>query len=164
MKIRNGFVSNSSSSSFVCDVCGTAESGMDASAHDFDMETCCNGHTFCNSHAESLPETTLADLRENIKAQIASNTWWKVENKKARLQELEDTSDDELEDYYNENYSDDGVTESKCPVCSMIVLRDVDGFAYLKKKLGVTDDNILNEIKADFKTYTDFTKHIHPGK
>ena len=27
MKIRSGFVSNSSSSSFVCEVCGTSESG-----------------------------------------------------------------------------------------------------------------------------------------
>lgn len=47
MKKRNGFVSNSSSSSFVCDVCGRVESGFDASASDFDMLECENGHIFC---------------------------------------------------------------------------------------------------------------------
>jgi len=50
MKIRNGFVSNSSSSSFVCDVCGAVESGWDACLSDFDMDRCENDHIFCNGH------------------------------------------------------------------------------------------------------------------
>jgi len=44
MKIRHGFVSNSSSSSFVCAVCGSTESGFDACAEDFEMVECPNGH------------------------------------------------------------------------------------------------------------------------
>ena len=47
MKIRSGFVSNSSSSSFICDVCGRMESGWDASLSDFEMYECENGHTLC---------------------------------------------------------------------------------------------------------------------
>jgi len=46
MKIRKGFVSNSSSSSFICDITGTVESGYDASPSDFGMVTCEIGHTF----------------------------------------------------------------------------------------------------------------------
>ena len=49
MKNRNGFVSNSSSSSFICEVCGEAEAGMDASLEDFDMCECENHHIFHNS-------------------------------------------------------------------------------------------------------------------
>ena len=56
MKIRNGFVSNSSSSSFVCNVCGNVESGMDASASDLGMPECVNGHIFCDGHGDGLPE------------------------------------------------------------------------------------------------------------
>ena len=48
MKIRNGFVSNSSSSSFVCAVCGREESGMDMSLTDCEMSECVNGHIICN--------------------------------------------------------------------------------------------------------------------
>jgi len=44
MKIRNGFVSNSSSSSFTCDVCGMSESGWDASPTDFGWITCVHEH------------------------------------------------------------------------------------------------------------------------
>ncbi|MCK9369184.1 hypothetical protein M0R04_04535 [Candidatus Dojkabacteria bacterium] len=50
MKIRKGFVSNSSSSSFICDVCGFVESGYDMSLYDAEMYQCENGHTFCNKH------------------------------------------------------------------------------------------------------------------
>jgi hypothetical protein len=43
MKIRSGFVSNSSSSSFVCDVCGENISGMDIGLSDAGMFECMNG-------------------------------------------------------------------------------------------------------------------------
>lgn len=42
MKIRTGFVSNSSSSSFVCDVCGNIESGWDLGLNDAEMCECVN--------------------------------------------------------------------------------------------------------------------------
>ncbi len=164
MKIRNGFVSNSSSSSFICDVCGTVESGMDASAHDFDMEQCCNGHTFCNGHADKLPTPTPQSLRESITEQINECKWRDAEDKLKQLQELSEVDDDEIEEYYHDNYSDDGVPECQCPICSMIALRDYDGYMYLKRKFNLTDSNILNEIKSDFKNYMDFAKTIGTKK
>jgi hypothetical protein len=51
MKIRKGFVSNSSSSSFICEVCGNVESGYDASAEDCGFYVCEKGHEFCQHHA-----------------------------------------------------------------------------------------------------------------
>jgi len=111
MKIRSGFVSNSSSSSFVCNVCGTVESGMDMSASDFDMETCCNGHTFCLDHANDLPETTPQMLRDSITKQINGCNWTEVKRKTEKLKELSEITDDELDDFYQDNYSDDGVSE-----------------------------------------------------
>ncbi len=47
MKIRKGFVSNSSSSSFVCDACGAEESGMNLSLDNTEMSECLGGHTIC---------------------------------------------------------------------------------------------------------------------
>lgn len=46
MKVRKGFVSNSSSSSFICDLSGQVESGMDCCLTDVDMVQCEKGHTF----------------------------------------------------------------------------------------------------------------------
>ena len=48
MKIRNGFVSNSSTSSFTCAVCGGTESGYDMELNDFEMSCCANGHIIDN--------------------------------------------------------------------------------------------------------------------
>ena len=53
MKIRTGFVSNSSSSSFVCCVCGSEASGMDMCLGDIDMVECTNGHIFCQDHLDT---------------------------------------------------------------------------------------------------------------
>jgi hypothetical protein len=50
MKIRNGFVSNSSSSSFTCEVCGYTDGGFDVCLSDFEMVECENGHIFCKEH------------------------------------------------------------------------------------------------------------------
>jgi hypothetical protein len=46
MKFRKGFVSNSSSSSFVCCITGEIESGMDVSYEDMGFAACCHGHEF----------------------------------------------------------------------------------------------------------------------
>lgn len=51
MKIRTGFVSNSSSSSFVCCVCGETVTSWDCSLSDAEMYACVNGHTFCRTEA-----------------------------------------------------------------------------------------------------------------
>lgn len=56
MKIRAGFVSNSSSSSFVCEICGEIGSGWDASPADVGMIECKNGHVFCVEHALDCDE------------------------------------------------------------------------------------------------------------
>lgn len=50
MKARKGFVSNSSSSSFICDVCGEQSSGWDMTYQDAEMVCCKNGHEFCEVH------------------------------------------------------------------------------------------------------------------
>ena len=48
MKIRSGFVSNSSSSSFICDTCLETFSGWDITVRDVDHYSCKNGHVFCD--------------------------------------------------------------------------------------------------------------------
>lgn len=66
MKIRTGFVSNSSSSSFVCDVCREEFSGWDLSLSKVDHAQCINGHTICqDSIINSNSNTTESDEDED---------------------------------------------------------------------------------------------------
>jgi len=62
MKIRNGFVSNSSSSSFTCSVCGGDECGYDMSYRELGMIRCKNGHII---HEECIDKDVLKEITEN---------------------------------------------------------------------------------------------------
>jgi len=83
MKIKTGFVSNSSSESFVCDVCGDIRSGWDAIPSELGFQWCENEHYFCEEHlkgdvvrinstawgecvsTESCPVCSLIDVRDS---------------------------------------------------------------------------------------------------
>ena len=55
MKFRNGFVTNSSSSSFVCQICGESNSGFDSDPADLGFVVCKNHHVFCDRHIINIP-------------------------------------------------------------------------------------------------------------
>jgi len=66
MKVRHGFISNSSSTSFICDVCGEDASGWDMGLDDADMFQCENGHTFCRSHTVGGREAVEDKMEEEF--------------------------------------------------------------------------------------------------
>lgn len=67
MKIRYGFVSNSSSSSFICSISNQIFGGYDAEPHDFDLIECTKGHTFLQTEYKiDLTTVPLDELKELI--------------------------------------------------------------------------------------------------
>jgi len=54
-------VSNSSSSSFICDICGAEASGWDMSLSEAYMVECVNGHVFCEDHVDKDKINALID-------------------------------------------------------------------------------------------------------
>lgn len=83
MKIRNGFVSNSSSSSFVCDFCGGIEVGYECGLSDFDMIECEKGHTFHREHmnCEVTEGEKIKFLQKYYRDQVE---WYKKEIEKIK--------------------------------------------------------------------------------
>jgi len=65
MKCRKGFVSNSSSSSFVCDLTGNVEGGMDLCLTDIDMCSCEDGHEFMYDGYPKVEEWINSDANED---------------------------------------------------------------------------------------------------
>lgn len=146
MKIRLGFVSNSSSSSYTCSVCGSTESGMDMNLRDAEMVECVNGHDVCVNHLSQ------ADLPIEAKRKaLMTDQYLSVESRN----EIRLMSDEEVE----ERFEDEGIyhyPEEYCPICQFKAIEKGDILAYLMKEYNLTDDAILETLKTKFKTYGEF--------
>lgn len=131
MKFRKSFVTNSSSSSYICDYCGEEASGWDMSLSEAEMIECVNGHTVCE---ECIDSKTLKYLYDNY-ADEDKDTYW--------------------EDWRYE------LPEKYCPICSFDVFLDSDILKFLEKFHSINMDDIKNEIKKNFKNYSDFKEKIN---
>ena len=152
MKKRIGFVSNSSSSSFICDVCGEEASGWDLGLSEAEMYECQNGHVFCESHVEE----DLNDLEIIKKVILKKDDKFYKQEKEELLKMIDDGVDDaEIID----NFSDYGLNgdgryqfpEEYCPVCQLKVLLSKDINDYLLNKVAQTKEDVENEIREKFK-------------
>ena len=142
MKYRKDFVTNSSSSSYVCEICGRTETVWDASLSDIDMMECVNGLVFCCDEALPLP-----DKKELIKM-ILENEWNKVSNERDYSEEelLEIEEDDLFNDFCSEGGHYE-VPECVCPICQFIEYSERDLSAYLLKEYKIPRDEVFAEIK-----------------
>lgn len=145
MKIRKDFVTNSSSSSYVCEICGRTESGWDLSLSECEMLECVNGHVFCYDEAIEV-----SDKKDLIKL-ILENEWNKDVYYESRYQNFseEELQEIEYEDLIVYFCSDHcyGVPECVCPICQFIEYSEYDLSAYLLKEYGITRDEVFAEVK-----------------
>jgi hypothetical protein len=148
MKFRKDFVTNSSSSSYVCEICGRTESGWDMGLSDCEMMECVNGHVFCCDEALETPSK-----KEMIKM-ILENEWNK-DVWTSRSDGYKDYTEDELlamseDDLFHDFCSEIGyydVPECVCPICQFIEYSEDDLSAYLLKEYGISRDEVFAEVK-----------------
>lgn len=147
MKIRIGFVSNSSSSSFVCDVCGEEVSGWDMSVSEAEMVQCENGHTFCEEHMKKCED------KDIVKIYLEDSEWQKELSKKVKKM-----TGEEFNEWYEEDGDDilreaksEGISHKFCPICSMDIVTKADQVRYLMKVYKITRQEVLDEIKKENK-------------
>lgn len=168
MKIRTGFVSNSSSSSFVCDVCGETTSGWDMGLEDAAMIECTNGHTFCESHCEEILKKSFDDSYRDreffIKSFISIDDHEKAERiKEMSEEEFEEACDDDefSEITYNLRYN---ASPDICPICQLRALSKGLMLEYLCASSGTSEKQIVEEVQKRFSDYSSFEKFIKEGK
>lgn len=175
MKIRKGFVSNSSSSSFICDVCGQDVSGYDMSLSDAEMYQCENGHTFCEDHAISF-EINKEFVSELIKSEIGKYKLYvekydnkdyyteKVKEYETLLEEIENSDEEYDFDSLMEEHDDFeyryNLPSKYCPICQMQHIMDRDIVKYMLKEAGKTEDQIVKEMQGKFVDIDEFKHYL----
>ncbi|MBU2515918.1 hypothetical protein KJ966_31760 [bacterium] len=161
MKIRNGFVSNSSSSSFVCNICGETESGWDLSLSEADMMMCEHGHVFCKRHhLDSKITNKILQKWEFVKGFIQENSddilkaLEGVTSEEVILQTLEDY-DYDLDDLYDE-ITEHQLPESCCPVCQLKYISDDTLLHFTLHKYNISRETLETEMRTKFPNLQDF--------
>lgn len=183
MKKRHGFISNSSSSSFICDVCGEEASGMNMCLEEAEMFQCVNEHTFCDygccnpivftkeqmlKHLTDWCKTWIDREEDEYYQQYNHYHIEKAKKFSKKLEEnyylSEDTFEELKEDAYTAEIKDNryNIPSTFCKICNFEKLISEDCEGYLLRITNKTKEEVLEEIKTKFKTYDDFCNFTWP--
>jgi hypothetical protein len=157
MKIRQGFVSNSSSSSFICDICGMVEAGHDSQSNeDYGLVQCINDHTFCEDEAYDLEdgeETMVEDewgderLAEGCCPICCFDVGYTSELD-AYFKKITKVTEENVLQYIREKHP------------KRTGLYDSEYIDFHLMTRGICRSDLLAQLKTEFKTYKEFLKFI----
>ena len=147
MKIRTGFVSNSSTTSYTCEICGATEAGSDSCGiEDYGFCMCVNEHTICQEEAIGEPDTFYEMAEEHCpicQFQAISN----ADVGRLFVRERGITRAEAFEEVKKVNKR-----RKK--------LYDTEYVQYVCQKLNLTEEMILKELKEKFGTYSKFVEYL----
>ncbi len=144
MKYRKDFVTNSSSTSFVCEICDHSEPGHDScSAEDYGFWRCEEGeHLIC------------LDCKDEF------------ESDECPICTFKSYSNSEMSQYLQKIYKverDVVFAEVKKINKRRRVLYNTEYIEYVFKKENLTEDMILEQLRTKFKTHKEYIKFIYKG-
>lgn len=158
MKLRNSFVANSSSSSFICEICGETHTAWDASASDFDMVYCVHGHLMCDEHRLNGEGGKCDNDCENCSGEHCGET--EIPESSCPICTFQTYSQSVMAFYLLKTTGIERnvvFEEIKKINKRRKKLYDEEYNTYVLKQAGLTDEQILGEWKAQFPSYDKFT-------
>lgn len=154
MKIRNGFVSNSSSSSFTCSICEREESGYDLCLSDIGMGECSHGHYFCKGHMNDLSLEDKRDILIKYRDEVDDIIMKGVEGRDGNLIVMAfDKLMSEIDGWYE-------CPDDICPCCTLKSVDRSTVYAYALYLLGKTRKDLEQDIRSKFSTRKEVWEEI----
>lgn len=151
MKIRQGFVSNSSSSSYTCNVCGFSEYLWEAPEG---FKYCVLGHGLCEecyevsgSLIEELSKLPAEDALERLGYDIKYSY---AQDLLERLKSC-NNNQDIIYDLFYDLLTEGELSDELCPVCQLEVITDADMKRYLMKISGIKPETVFEHVKSQNK-------------
>lgn len=142
MKVRADFITNSSSSSYICGFCGNHEEGMDLCMTDAGFITCENDHSFCDVHL--MPEGGEFEgskLEEELVGKY-----------------LKDHKEfDEDEAIYELRYQ---FPPEHCPFCQLKLIMNDDYVDFVTLILDISKEDVLENIRVNLGSYPAFAEAL----
>lgn len=165
-KFRKSFVTNSSSSSFICEVSGHVEAGYDLCMSDAGFYECENDHMFCKDYL--VGELGTMDKEEMLEYLSNKKDEWEKFSSKYYNSQVKDvveeiqklvslTDADEVKEFIEElieSYELDGnygIPAHNCPICTLTHITDSAVMNAMFTKYGVTRAEIETEIREKAK-------------
>lgn len=157
-KFRKDFVTNSSSSSFICEVSGGSEGGYDMGLSEAGMYECVNGHTFYEHYA-TMPNDMSEVLRGTLEEEIESykehegEDSWSGRHYQMLVDYMKQLDEEELDDYEIQEILDNEfefryrLPASCCPICTMQHITDGDTLTFLLNKFGLSKSEVHDEMR-----------------
>lgn len=158
MKIRNGFVSNSSSSSFICDITGEEVQGWDLCLEDAGMYQCVNDHYF-------MEEFLVGDLPEESDEYEGGR--WEIPAENCPICSFKYIEEDKLVMYIETAYnikSSEVFDYMKSTNRRLRKLRNRYWFEYLEKEQGVSKLQLETRVKSKYSGYEEFENSLRGTK
>jgi Pyruvate/2-oxoacid:ferredoxin oxidoreductase delta subunit len=157
MKIRKYFISNSSTTSFICEICGRSKTYHDSiSYRDLGFVRCENNHRFCE-------EEILAIESQNENEDYID---YDVSEKACPICQFECGSSHDLRKYFlkTTNISEEEVfSEVKKANKRRRKLYDTEYNTYCFLKLGTNENDLLKKLKEEYGDYKSFSKFLYDG-
>lgn len=158
MKLRTSFVSNSSSSSYVCDITGEAFEVQDSCFRDAGLVQCPNGHVFKEEFI--LPLKNEFPVREQMLIALDNHTDSKKECdafRKLSLPDLQKKYSDVVMEVGDDYYC----KPCQCPLCTLTRVTDSELLEFMFKSLKTTRAAVMGAINEKFDTdHKAFQKYL----
>ena len=154
MKYSVAFISNSSSSSYVCDICHNCDSAYDASPSDLGFYECKkSGHIVCQGDHWDYE-------RDNEDQEKMNNN----DQKSSQEDEDEDEEQQISTDSDHESSDDCDTIDHNCPLCMCCNITDSDLLRVYEKISGINISGLKQRIYSSFQDSNQFELWMQQSK